>query len=708
MIWFFTPYSFEKKLFKAYDDYMNLVQDPEHWVCICDGDAAFLLADFGHQIQDYIDKYPDTGLFVCYASRSPYGHQMQPGLNSESDSIKYIYNNTLQMYEQDHLKVIEMNQRIAAPILVIRKSTWIKYRDRIADHAVSANIQAVDTAISDILQKNNEKVLLMAGMQVYHYFRHYSRTEKHILSDKLTIVIRTHSRPKMFERCITSVLTQTHKNIDIVVGVDNEESYNYAIQAPARIIRVTPRERTSQKDFPANEYVSALIAHITDGYILVLDDDAYLQDPRGVEKLFSEIDKEWCIYIMRYHYPDGRLFPNEMQFRNKIIQDGGIDWGSFVFHARFARIVKTLPLYNADYLFIRDLAGYVKTTKWINLPLVHTDTPGNNGLTEKEMNSPAVLKRTHDVVYILGNGSCWANNEIRISIRSFMKYFENLRNIVVVGECPVFLEGVVHIPYLDHSGVNKDCRMMMKIRAACMDSRVSENFILCTDDTLLLTQLTADDFKGWHDGAITYEDEEKKIIQRDQSNMKPSEWFKWVRNTGRELRNRNLPDNNYDRAHCPQPVNKIEFTYIVAKWDMSGKNYTISNIYNNSSKLFHGENIAGKNLKVYNPVTADQLPEITAGKLCMNYNDVGLDNTLKEWLYAEFPEATKYERFITDPNRLKTVQDWFKNGCDYNDGIKIFTYFAPKNKNLQLFFERKKGDERAENKLKYTLQLWLR
>ncbi|MFZ4705445.1 MAG: glycosyltransferase [Bacteroidales bacterium] len=708
MIWFFTPYSFNKKLFQAYDDYMNLVQDPTHWCCICDGDAAFLLADFGNQVQDYIDKYPDTGMFVCYASRSPYGHQMAPGIDPESDSIKYIFDNTLRMYEQDHLRVIEMHQRVAAPILVIKKAKWNKYRDQIAAHAVSANIQAVDTAISDILKKNGEKILLMAGIQVYHYFRQYSRSEKHILSDKLTVVIRTHSRPKMFERCLTSVLNQTHKHIDIVVGVDNEESYNYAIEAPVKVIRVTPRERTSQKDFPANEYISALIADITDGYILILDDDAYLDDPMGVEKLFREIDKEWCLYILRYHYPDGRLFPNDMQFKNRIIQEGGIDWGSFVFHARFARIVKSLPLYNADYYFIRDLNSHVKTTKWINLPLVHTDTPGMNGLTESEMNSPEMLKRTHDVVYILGNGSSWANNEIRVSVRSFVKYFENLRNIVIVGECPVFMDGVIHIPYADHMGVNKDCRMMMKIRAACMDNRVSDNFILCTDDTLLLTPLKSDDFKGWHDGAITYESDEHIMQRGDQSNALPSEWFKWVRNTGWELRTRNLPDNNYDRAHCPQPVNKYEFRDILSKWDMSVKKYTISNIYNNSSKLFTGENIAGKTLKVYHPATLEQLSEMTADKLCMNYNDNALDNNLKTWLHVRFPEATKYERFITDPDRRKTVEEWFKNGCNYDDGVKIFNYFAPKNRQLKIFLERKKESERAENKLKNTLSLWLR
>ena len=103
-----------------------------------------------------------------------------------------------------------------------------------------------------------------------------------------------------------------------------------------------------------------------------------------------------------------------------------------------------------------------------------------------------------------------------------------------------------------------------------------------------------------------------------------------------------------------------------------------------------------------------QLDEEVKDKICMNYNDAGLDQNLKQWLYAKFSQCSKYERFITDPNRMTTVQNWFKNGCNYDEGVKIFQYFAPKNRTLQIFFEKKKGDVRAEQKLKYTLQLWLR
>lgn len=704
MIYFFTPYSFKKKLFEAYDSYMQLIADPEDWGCLMDGDMAFLLSDFGHQIQDYIDKCPDTGMFTCYGSRCPYGHQIKDGINSDSDSIKYIFENTANMHRRDHGKLSPINRNIAGHLMVIQKKTWTKYRDQIEKQSACANIQAVDTAISTILLKNKEKIMMMDGMQVFHYYRQYSFSEKHILSDKLTVVIRTHDRPKAFKRCIDSVRRQTHPNIEIVVGVDTKASRIYAeAENPTKIIEVKGRERISHSDFPANEYISHLIGHITDGYILILDDDNYIDDLKGVEKLFAKIDKEWCIYIIRYRYPDGRQFPNDKQFRNKTIENGGIDWASCVFHARFKGVSQSKPLYNADFYFINSLVAHARVTEWIDLDLVHTETPGMDGKTELSGNNGST-----DVVYVLGTGSTWGNNEIRFSIRSMLKYFKDLRNIIIVGECPDFISGVIHIPCPDQKDINKDARMAIKVKAACNDKRVSDNFILCTDDTLLLRDLKKEDFTGWHDGPISYDIatdlKEHKGIDTMPVNI--SDWFGYVYATGKELKRRELPDMNYDRAHCPQPINKTEFLEVMKEWDMYGNHYTLSNIYNNSTKVFKGKK--AKNIKLYSPVDVYDLSKMVKGRDCLNYNDAGLDYNLKQWLNTNFSTASPYEVFVTDTDRRTTVEKWFEKGCNYEDGLQIFKYFAPKNRLLIKYFDIRRNNEQADRKLKHTLQLWLR
>ena len=215
---------------------------------------------------------------------------------------------------------------------------------------------------------------------------------------------------------------------------------------------------------------------------------------------------------------------------------------------------------------------------------------------------------------------------------------------------------------------------------------------------------------GWHDGPISYDTvtDLKEHKRKDISMMKVpvSEWFSYVYETGKRLQKLNLPDNNYDRAHCPQPVNKAEFLKVMSNWDMLNNKFTISNIYNNSTRIFKGRK--ANNAKIYDSVKLDEIDRITSGKDCLNYNDAALDPTLKEWLNKTFPNATKYEVFITDDNRRITVQKWFEDGCNYDEGLRILSYFAPKNRLLQRYFVMKRNTEIADRKLKSTLQLWLR
>lgn len=316
-----------------------------------------------------------------------------------------------------------------------------------------------------------------------------------------------------------------------------------------------------------------------------------------------------------------------------------------------------------------------------------------------------------DVVYPLGHGSKWQNNEIRYSIRSFKKHFKDLRNIVVVGEKPIWMKGVVHIPHPDAPGMNKDGKILKKITAACKDSRVSENFILCSDDTFINRDLSFDDFTGWHEGPIIYNAEKDYVDHRSFGNTKnerkPSHWFDFVYNTGRELKRRGLPDNNYDRAHCPQPINKTEFLEVIAQWDYVKNNYTCKNLYLNSSKIFTGENIAGRNLKVYNPVSTTVLNEALTDVWVWNIGN-GVTQEIKETLQTLYADSSGYEFFSTGTARRFAAENWMKSGMDYEEGVAIFAANAPRNYRLIKWFQINKGRTIAERKLQKTMELWLR
>lgn len=97
------------------------------------------------------------------------------------------------------------------------------------------------------------------------------------------------------------------------------------------------------------------------------------------------------------------------------------------------------------------------------------------------------MKSEIDLVYILGNGSKWYDNEIRFSLRSAERYFK-YRHIFVIGEKPSWMQGVIYIKAED-SERNKLMNARNKYLVACNDERVSEDFVLMNDDFFFLREV---------------------------------------------------------------------------------------------------------------------------------------------------------------------------------------------------------------------------
>jgi hypothetical protein len=180
MIWFFTPYSFEKRLFEAWDKYMSLVSDPEDWVCMLDGDTAFLISDFGHQIEQYISKYPETGIFSCYASRTANKDQLLPGANTSNPDVIYHRKKAEHCKDNLHLKAKSIFKSYGH-LMVIQKKTWIAVRERVRKDTIKSGLFDVDTSVSRAIRKMNLKIILMQGMYILHYYRLKDGGSQHLL-----------------------------------------------------------------------------------------------------------------------------------------------------------------------------------------------------------------------------------------------------------------------------------------------------------------------------------------------------------------------------------------------------------------------------------------------------------------------------------------------------------------------------------------------
>ena len=190
------------------------------------------------------------------------------------------------------------------------------------------------------------------------------------------------------------------------------------------------------------------------------------------------------------------------------------------------------------------------------------------------MRSGLIFKRNmaYDVVYTLGIGSQWGNNEIKYSLRSISRNLKNFRNVWIVGECPNFLTNVYHLPYPDKFTI-PDQNIADKIRHACECPYISDDFLFINDDHYLLKPFDIETFPYFWDTTL---DEKVKRLGHVGYGAR-------VGNTLRHLQANGLPIKNFD-VHTPILYNKKLFLDNVMSVDWSNA-YIIKSLYANSLKI---------------------------------------------------------------------------------------------------------------------------
>ena len=173
MIWYFTPYSLSKNLFSEIDAYMHLIPNHEDWVCLLDGDTMFLYSDFGHKLQEYVNCYPQTGLFTCIANRCHYQCQTLNKTSFQQRDIVCQKNIADRVFSDNGYTVKEVNHRIAGHLMMIKVSTWMKIRAEVETMVKKQEkkILGVDTKISNAILKAGMKIRIMQGFYLFHFLR---------------------------------------------------------------------------------------------------------------------------------------------------------------------------------------------------------------------------------------------------------------------------------------------------------------------------------------------------------------------------------------------------------------------------------------------------------------------------------------------------------------------------------------------------------
>lgn len=167
MIYYFSPYSLEGNLGKAYNDYMQLLPNDDDWACITDGDVMFLTSNYGKQLQDIVNVYKDhnVGLFTCLTNRVGNLEQCYNGYINDDGEIRNHRKIAIQLQKEKYFEVSQIHKIISGHLMLIQKRVWneIKFKEE--------GILSVDNNFSFKLLKNNYMIYLMQGVYVMHYYR---------------------------------------------------------------------------------------------------------------------------------------------------------------------------------------------------------------------------------------------------------------------------------------------------------------------------------------------------------------------------------------------------------------------------------------------------------------------------------------------------------------------------------------------------------
>lgn len=168
-IWYSNPYSTEKNIGKALNEFCELVPDND-WICLQDGDMMYLTPDWGLQIEKAVEKYGNHfSLIGCLTNKLGRDIQRYKGEFCNNENINYHFE-IAEKLRKEHFAEIEditHKKQIAGLFMLFPKSLWneIKFKENIPDFD--------DEFSKEVINKGG-KLGLMKGLYVYHLYRIWS------------------------------------------------------------------------------------------------------------------------------------------------------------------------------------------------------------------------------------------------------------------------------------------------------------------------------------------------------------------------------------------------------------------------------------------------------------------------------------------------------------------------------------------------------
>lgn len=240
-----------------------------------------------------------------------------------------------------------------------------------------------------------------------------------------------------------------------------------------------------------------------------------------------------------------------------------------------------------------------------------------------------------DVVYIIGNGSAWQDNELRYSLRSMEKHLKNYSRLIIVGELPAFInpETVEFIPVVEQHQLNKAKNIMYKVYTACDPKyNFTDNILVLNDDYFFVYDVDGLNVPYYHKCDLLH------TIKINGVN----EYRNYVEATVKVLQARNLPIKNFD-VHKPIVYNKTKLRTVCLSYDwMQSYGYILRSLYCNTLGI---EGTFQLDCKINHPHLKTMWEKIvkTKTKDVISIGDMSLNKEFKRYLEELYPHKSKYE-----------------------------------------------------------------
>jgi hypothetical protein len=179
MIYTFVPYKDKNESFRdTCNNFMKLIPNEEDFGIILDHDVMFTTHFWYKQVSKCVEENPDVNAFTAVTNRI-YSKYLWADVDKDNNDVGYHRNMGNKIAEQFGSEVTDIsdtdehNRGWGGYFMMLRKKTWTEIGG-FADKSKNFKGGGMDWGTHEVLADKGEKILLMNGVYVYHWYSNFN------------------------------------------------------------------------------------------------------------------------------------------------------------------------------------------------------------------------------------------------------------------------------------------------------------------------------------------------------------------------------------------------------------------------------------------------------------------------------------------------------------------------------------------------------